>query len=74
MIPVRRTCQTLVIVKRFKHILSYYSFPDGKNTASLPKVIKIQLHREFNSNTGRARLIRSHSSARFCCELSGNSN
>ena len=25
-------------------------------------------------NTGRARLIRSHSSARFCFELSGNSN
>ena len=24
--------------------------------------------------TGRARLIRSHSSARFCFELSGNSN
>ena len=26
------------------------------------------------SYTGRARLIRSHSSARFCFELSGNSN
>ena len=26
------------------------------------------------SNTGRARLIRSHSSARFCFELSGNLN
>ena len=26
------------------------------------------------SSTGRARLIRSHSSARFCFELSGNSN
>ena len=25
-------------------------------------------------NTGRERLIRSHSSARFCFELSGNSN
>ena len=25
-------------------------------------------------NTGQARLIRSHSSARFCFELSGNSN
>ena len=25
-------------------------------------------------STGRARLIRSHSSARFCFELSGNSN
>ena len=29
--------------------------------------------REF-VNTGRERLIRSHSSARFCFELSGNSN
>ena len=28
----------------------------------------------FNHFTGRARLIRSHSSARFCFELSGNSN
>ena len=27
-----------------------------------------------NEHTGRARLIRSHSSARFCFELSGNSN
>ena len=27
-----------------------------------------------DSTTGRARLIRSHSSARFCFELSGNSN
>ena len=27
-----------------------------------------------NRFTGRARLIRSHSSARFCFELSGNSN
>ena len=27
-----------------------------------------------NSDTGRERLIRSHSSARFCFELSGNSN
>ena len=26
------------------------------------------------TNTGRERLIRSHSSARFCFELSGNSN
>ena len=28
----------------------------------------------YNENTGRERLIRSHSSARFCFELSGNSN
>ena len=27
-----------------------------------------------NQGSGRARLIRSHSSARFCFELSGNSN
>ena len=27
-----------------------------------------------NGYTGRERLIRSHSSARFCFELSGNSN
>ena len=30
--------------------------------------------RSANGTTGRARLIRSHSSARFCFELSGNSN
>ena len=29
---------------------------------------------DINSDTGRERLIRSHSSARFCFELSGNSN
>ena len=29
---------------------------------------------EVKGTTGRARLIRSHSSARFCFELSGNSN
>ena len=28
----------------------------------------------YHSSTGRERLIRSHSSARFCFELSGNSN
>ena len=28
----------------------------------------------YKANTGRERLIRSHSSARFCFELSGNSN
>ena len=29
---------------------------------------------KFKGDTGRERLIRSHSSARFCFELSGNSN
>ena len=33
-----------------------------------------ELERISFGNTGRARLIRSHSSARFCFELSGNSN
>ena len=28
----------------------------------------------YHATTGRERLIRSHSSARFCFELSGNSN
>ena len=31
-------------------------------------------HFNGSFNTGRERLIRSHSSARFCFELSGNSN
>ena len=35
--------------------------------------IDAQCERTFRL-TGRARLIRSHSSARFCFELSGNSN
>ena len=34
--------------------------------------VKVQSRQE--SNTGRERLIRSHSSATFCFELSGNSN
>ena len=37
--------------------------------------IKVQKSNTFyNHHTGRERLIRSHSSARFCFELSGNSN
>ena len=31
-------------------------------------------HGNFYNNTGRERLIRGHLSARFCFELSGNSN
>ena len=37
-------------------------------------VLIIQRGLTRNSGTGRERLIRSHSSARFCFELSGNSN
>ena len=39
------------------------------------KVSNTMLLRKYESRiTGRERLIRSHSSARFCFELSGNSN
>ena len=38
------------------------------------KTIENQHHVEIHDVTGRERLIRSHSSARFCFELSGNSN
>ena len=38
----------------------------------LQKHVEVRMFTLFN--TGRARLIRSHSSARFCFELSGNSN
>ena len=53
---------------------------------SLHKIIEIMMYTVRSSNfnsikqkpnikcTGRARLIRSHSWARFCFELSGNSN
>ena len=45
------------------------TFPDSDN-------VYISYLDQFdnNDNTGRERLIRSHSSARFCFELSGNSN
>ena len=38
------------------------------------EVLKFTLSLNRELNTGRERLIRSHSSARFCFELSGNSN
>ena len=36
--------------------------------------LQMQLQRSLLISTGRERLIRSHSSARFSFELSGNSN
>ena len=43
--------------------------------ALTPKVNMLAYYfANFRADTGRARLIRSHSSARFCFELSGNSN
>ena len=38
------------------------------------KLLVLQPEKYIISNTGRERLIRSHSSARFSFELSGNSN
>ena len=61
------------------------TFPSGRTVTrkiSLPwsfspKLYLLVMNLVFQDNeldTGRARLIRSHSSARFCFELSGNSN
>ena len=44
--------------------------PSGRTLSFMPTTFKwTQIF-----NTGRERLIRSHSSARFCFELSGNLN
>ena len=47
-------------------------------TESIDDVVRKKVARNTTSKmfitTGRERLIRSHSSARFCFELSGNSN
>ena len=37
-------------------------------------LVETMVRKSAIPNTGRERLIRSHSSARFCFELSGNSN
>ena len=45
---------------------------DGGRRTYLVPLLEKKIHRE--SSTGRARLIRSHSSARFCFKLSRNLN
>ena len=48
-----------------------------KTDTKVTKETELSVHfhsSDVRSSTGRARLIRSHSSARFCFELSGNSN
>ena len=51
-------------------------FSDGKNMFTSKVRGLCQRYRTCDNRiyTGRERLIRSHSSARFCFELSGNSN
>ena len=55
----------LVIVCRTELLVAIVHF-----TCYFDRCLQINLHKY----TGRERLIRSHSSARFCFELSGNSN
>ena len=55
--------------------ISVYSNEDDLTlTLDLEIIIGNNMSRKLFSNTGRERLIRSHSLARFCFELSGNSN
>ena len=59
----RFTKDTTSFVIQLSIVLCIREVLFGKNNHSVGKL-----------NTGRERLIRSHSSARFCFELSGNSN
>ena len=56
-----------------KQMMKNIKIFDGSNKAEcINWLSKVEAAAKFT--TGRARLIRSHSSARFCFELSGNSN
>ena len=49
-------------------------FTVGRRHQKFKTVASVAPTDAYHTTTGRERLIRSHSSARFCFELSGNSN
>ena len=58
-----------------KKLLPLRLTPEQYVQINLMKLFRtISAEIQFNLHTGQERLIRSHSSTRFCFELSGNSN